>query len=74
MALAQDISNSSIRDAIRIIAEKVDAIQPADSSAVSALSVAVSDLKAAVKALDVAINGEAPAPAPTEPSPTAPVL
>jgi hypothetical protein len=74
MALAQDIANSSIRDSIRLIAEAVDKIQPADTSAVSALSVAVSDLKAEVKALNIAINGEPAAPVTPEPSPTAPVV
>lgn len=58
MSLAADIANKSIREAISTIANAVDSIKPVDAQGISELSVAVNDLKAEVKALNLAINGE----------------
>lgn len=71
MALAQDIANKSIREAISTIASAVDALSPQD---LSALTQAVEALKSEVKALNVAINGEpAPSGVVEAPAPTTPV-
>lgn len=74
MSLAQDVSNQSIRQAIATVAEAVDKFSPVDTQAIGALTASVNDLKAAVKALDVAINGEpVPTPSADLPAPTSPV-
>lgn len=74
MALAQDIENKSIKEALRFLAEAIDKAQPQD---LSALVTSINELKATVRALDISINGIQEAsdtdPAPPVPTP-APVL
>lgn len=66
MALAQDIANKSIKDAIRLLAEAVDKAVTPDLSQINS---DIGALKTKVQSLDEAINGvpadETPTPVPT---------
>lgn len=75
MALAADIANKSIREAIATIASEVDKLAASPVQDVSALTGAIADLRAEVKALNIAINGEPGSGEQGEnpPAPTVPV-